>query len=133
MEGSLLTIFDSAGGAKLTAGPVPLASFAITPYTVSPPAALAAGLRRLLQQAGGEPVVAAGSVEGAREAVHGGGVELSRGLALRKLAEHADRFEVELVVEEKLGGTVSSSGLQLEFPGGTPGGGSCHSFQASCS
>ena len=133
MEGSLLTIFDSAGGAKLTAGPVPLASFAITPYTVSPPAALAAGLRRLLQQAGGEPVVAAGSVEGAREAVHGGGVELSRGLALRKLAEHADRFEVELVVEEKLGGTVNSSGLQLEFPGGTPGGGSCHSFQASCS
>lgn len=56
---------------------------------------------------------------------------LSEGLALRQLTQHANRYELELVVDEDLGGAVSSGGLQVAFPGAPPGGGACHRLEVA--
>lgn len=101
-------------GQPLSAGPMPLSALCVEPCSAPAPAGLAAGLRRLLLDA-------AGAAEGSGAGGPGGGADrqrssssadqqqvpglsLSRGLRLRKLAEHADRFELELGVEEQVEG-----------------------------
>lgn len=120
----------------LTQVPVPLASLQLQPFDVPPPAALAAGLRRLLEQSAGAAAESSfggggSSSRSSAGAVGSGidGLQLSPGLQLRSLAEHANRFEVELGVDAQLGGSPSSSGLQLRFPGAPPGDGASQQIE----
>ena len=145
-----LALIDGTRAVALTDCPLMLASLSVAAYRQPPPAGLAAGLRRLLDEAasgassssnnssssssssggiGGSSSSSSsssGGIGGSSNICEGAsGATLSSGLALRQLAEHADRFELELAVEAGLGGTVSSSGLSVEFPGAPPGGGAC--------
>jgi hypothetical protein len=117
-----VSIFNQMPGANLSEV-FPLRSLRILPFTAPPPAWLA-GLQRLLPHP-----IGAGSADSGTASSSQGGAELSSGLVLRRLAEHADRFELEFVVGDDLGGTVTSSGLQLGFPDAPAGGGSCRQLQ----
>lgn len=102
-------------------GSVPLASLDIRPFERQPPAALAAGLRRLLERSATAAEAPGGA--GSR-GVSSAGVQLSSGLQLCRLAEHADRFELELAVDQGLGSSLGTKqGLALTFPDAPPGGG----------
>ena len=103
-----------------------LSAHRLATFPQPPPPALAAGLRQLLAEAAAAVGAAPGAAPGNSS---GGGLALSPGLQLCKLAEHADRFEAELAVGASLGGTLSSSGLTYEFPGAPPGGGACDSVK----
>lgn len=134
--------------AHLSDGVLPLAALRTKPFTQPPPAALARGLQQLLRKAAAEGGSEGGSSRtgssggstskggasnraGSSGAEGGSGAALSDGLVLRRLAEHADRFELELAVEDRLGGSLSSSGLSCEFPGAPLGGGASHSLRVS--
>lgn len=140
LEAAAISLMDIPTMQLLTKGPVPLRSFNIQPCSQPPPAGLVAGLHALLCEAaasttscgsGGpaeRPATAARAARCTSVAGGSGGLKLSSGLQLRRLAEYADRFELELGVEERLGGAVSSSRLALSFPGATPGG-ACQQFE----
>lgn len=143
-----VSLVDGRTAQALTPGAVPLATLTLTPCTQPPPAALSSSLHRLLQEAG--QVARSGATGGSSAppsagapgtgsctggsggAGSGSGVQLSQGLQLRRLVEHADRFEAELAVDASLGGTVSSSGMGLEFPGAPLGGGACQALKVRC-
>lgn len=127
----------------LSDGALPLAALRIEPFSRLPPAALARGLQLLLSgaaahssddgNAGGSnvsgPSSSAASDSTSSSGVSDTGLVLSDGLVPRRLAEHADRFELELAVEERLGGRLSSSGLSCELPGAPLGGGASHGLK----
>ncbi|KAL4422969.1 hypothetical protein ABPG75_009166 [Micractinium tetrahymenae] len=141
-----VALVDGVSMGQLTTSAVPLAGFRVEPFDQPPPPALAAGLRRLLEQSmaaadaaeGGSskkaPAGAAGAAGAAgtqTPASASPGLRLCPGLQLRQLAEHADRYELELGVEQRLGGSRSSSGLELGFPGAVPGGAACQKLELS--
>jgi len=115
-----MQLLDAVSMQPLVSHPVPLASLTMAPCRQQAPARLAAGLRRLLQE------VANGAGSSTASTA---GLQLSSGLHLRGLAEHADRFEAELAVDPSLGGALSSSGLELQFPGAPFGGGECQQLK----
>lgn len=123
------TLVDVTTGQPITAQPLRLSSLAIRPFAQPPPPALASGLRQLLQQA--SAAARAGGSGEAPASSSGGGVSLSSGLRLLGLAEHADRFLLDLQVSAELGGTLSSSGLSVHFPDALRDGGACMQVQAS--
>jgi hypothetical protein len=116
---------DTASGQFLTDRPVRLSTLSFAPFTRPPPPGLAAGLRRLLQEA----AAGGGDGVGGTALPPAGGICLSSGLRLQKLAEHADRFELELVVEAGLGGSLAAKAVAYDFVGAPPGGGACEQLQ----
>lgn len=123
-----MSLVDGIAAQPLSTSPTPLASFDVSPFEQRAPAALAAGLRRLLERSAAAADEAEGGGAGGGSA---SGMHLSDGLQLRRLAEHADRFELELAVAPGLQG-VSSKGLDLAFPDAPPGGGAGHQVEVRC-
>jgi hypothetical protein len=125
LQGTVAHLCDTASGQFLTDRPVRLSTLSFAPFTRPPPPGLAAGLRRLLQEA----AAGGGDGVGGTALPPAGGICLSSGLRLQKLAEHADRFELELVVEAGLGGSLAAKAVAYDFVGAPPGGGACEQLQ----